>query len=813
MKLEILGLLRESFRALSKQPATTSTVVATLALALGATTAVYTAVHSVLLAPLPYEQPERLVRVWESRSDWLASDNENLRSKANRLDPHYPRVRQWQEAATGFSAFGSSLGAKVVAELEGEVQVLPAQEADADFFGVLDVKPLLGRALEPTDDRPGAAPVVVLGEELWRSRFGSEEVLGRSLELDGVDHVVIGVLAATFAPPVWPIDADLPQLWIPLSDDAREGDENVTVVARLEESTSLEAAARQLGVVQAQLNEQLPAHRAPRDVRPVLLLDAVAGHMKATLGFLLAAALLVLLVAAVNVSHVLAVRGVGRLKDFALRRALGASNGRLVAGLLAETSMLSLLGGGLGLLAAQLGLPLLRNSLATTLPRAGDLGVTAESALLCLLLSLLCAFVIVTYPALLAIRGPQRDTLRIGSVTETRAARNARSFMVIGEVALAFVLLVGASLLALSYSRLWSVERGFVTQGIVSMTIVPDPHVYDTGEREDAFLQALWTRLNALDGVTATVANNLPLSGEQSGSPAFYTPSGGTEEQRVTALLSVGFENYLDALGIPVLAGRPFDGRDGGDSRPVALVNQVMAERLTEGQPLSGALAKTLRINGNDEITVVGVVANVRHRGLANEIQPKIYLPAAQSRRSVHEWVLRVDGDLGVAVQRAKEELQRLAPTTPVSSVSVLDQTITRAVAVPRLRSRLVSALAGLAVFLALIGIYGSLAFSVSQRVREIGVRRALGANRGRVVQQILGHGLRLTCVGLGVGFVASLLVSRVLSEFLFEIPSLDPSTYLLAAAATVGGGVLAGLIPALRAAAIEPQVAMRIDT
>ena len=801
--------LKHTLRSLKARPGGAATVVAALALAVGATTAVFSVVHGVLLSPLPYPEPERLVQIWQTKEAWKGSQSASRRAAAERMAPGAPVVRDWQVSETGFESIGAYVEAQMVEQRSSGAEIIQGQEATAGFFEALGVSPMLGRALQPEDDSFGALRVALVSAGFWRERYeGSQDVLGASLLLDGLPHTVVGVMPDNFAPPTWSISAALPRVWIPLTEEAYVGDKSVRTIGRLRPNTTLESASAQLGSTQDRIAVAQPESQQGRGIRTERLLDAVVGQVRSTLWFLFGAVALVLLISAANIANVLAVQGLGRGRDLAVRAALGAGRFRLVRGLLAESTLLTVVGGALGLVIARVSLPFLVEQLPPSIPRSAQIGITPGVLVVALVVTGATALLVGSLPAFVAARTNPQDTLRGGSrgVTTGTAGRRARSVLVVAEVALAFVLLVSAALLANSYARLWSVERGFDSEGLVAMTVVPAASERGTPELEDRFIASLGERLNALPGVSASVANNVPLSGDSSGVRVVIEPVGGSQEQEISALLSVSTPGYLEVMGVPVLSGRPLALSDTAQTQRVALVNQSFAKRFwAPGQELGNLL----RADGVS-VEVVGVVADVRHKGLALDVSPKVYLPASQSNRFVHEWILRVEGPFGPAVQRAQEEVASLSPATPVSRVMVVEESISRSVAVPRFRTVFVVGLALLAVGLALLGLYGILAFAVAQQRQEIGVRMALGASSRQVTLRVVGAGLRLTSAGVVIGTAVSWLLSRGLQQFLFDVAPHDALTYALMIVTVLSISSLASLLPARRAARVNPIEVLR---
>ena len=807
--------LKQAGRRLRTRPTTTATVVGTVALAVGATTAIFSVVDGVLLKPLPYAQSERLARIWMTRAEWGTSPDAEFRSTENRLGPLAPSYYDWLEVETGFESLGAYVDAAYVLQDGDGARALRGQEATAGLFETLGIEPILGRRLQRADDVVDAPAVVVISEAFWRDRFGaSPNVLDADVILGGTPHRVVGVMPLGFQAPasvLWNsmLPGGDPLLWTPLGSEARRGWRNVSVVGRLRPGLALETASERLSEVQDAMTAVYPDYRG---AWVESLLDSVVGNVRSTLWFLLGACGLVLLVATVNIANILTAAALARRRELAVRAALGAGTRRLVRGLFVEGALMASLGGLCGILVAWIGLPLLSSALPPGLPRHDAVAMSASVLLFGVAVTGGTALLMGVLPAILTARADPQGAM-LGSArafTSDRASTSLRGVLVVAEVSLAFVLLVGAGLLANSFQRLWSVERGFPTDGLVAMRVAPDRATYPTGADLYRFALDLAHGLDGIPGVTATAANNLPLSGLISRTSLHIDrPTGDVD--RMEAVLTVGLENYLNVLGIPLIQGRGFERGDTPEAAPVAVVSASLAHRAWPGERAVGKRFRTSE-DSLASIEVVGVAADVRHEGLAAGAASTVYLPLSQSTRDTHEVVLRVRGDIASAIQSARGTVATLSPTTPVRRVLVLDETIADSVAVPRFRTALVVGLAGLAGVLALLGVYGVVSFAVGQRTREVGVRMALGARSGSVVLRVAGGGLALGITGVGLGLLLALAVANVLEAFLFEITPTDPVTYLAVVVAVLVVCCIAAYVPARRAAAIDPVAVLKAE-
>ena len=816
-----LGLdLKRSLRSCLRRPVATATVVGTVGLAVGASTAAYSVVDGVLLRPLDYPDAHELMRIWQTRADWTNAPNAAMRALADRLNPHAPVYEDWRTLDTGFADLGAYIDAKFVLQGSDGAEALRGQEATSGFFRVLGVEPLLGRTLVERDDTEGAPPVVVLSEGLWRDRFsGDRDALGASLVIGGRPHDVVGVMPAGFAGPGDPfldplLPGGAPRLWTPLTDEARRGWKNVAVLGRTAAGVSPALAHERLVAAHAALTaagadagaDARPVDRPLRGVRAVPLLESIVGDVRTTLWFLMGAVALVWAVAIVNLSNLLIGLGLERRQEVAVRSALGAGSARLLRGLLVDSGILAVAGGAVGTVAALLSIPVLVRLLPSTLPRQDAIGVSPGVLFWGIAVTGLTAVVVGVIPALLGARTPPQAALRQAprGGSASLATGRVRSALVVSQVALAFALSLGAGLLAHSYFRLMSVERGFDTEGLVSLWVEPAADDHPSWVEYDQFITAIGEGLNAIPGVDAAPVNAMPLSGMSSMSRIEIERPGDRSDE-VHALIAVAGPGYLPLLGIPVVQGRSFHAADDRESVPVALVNRTLAERHWPGH---SAVGRSVYVDGSGPIEVVGVTADFRHEGLDKDVEATVFLSGRQSTRVTNEWILKLDGgvtDLATALREARGVVASVSPRTPVARVLVLDDAIARSVALPRFRTLFILGLAGVAALLALLGVYGVLAFSVSLRMREIGIRMALGAAGGTIVRSVLASGIGLFGVGLVLGLFLAWFAAGLIGGFLFEVSPLDFPTYLTVATALMVVGCFAAYLPARRAAAVDP--------
>lgn len=802
--------LWHAVRSAPSRPAVTLMVAATVALAVGTTTSVYSVVEAVLLRPLPYPDPDRLVRIWQTNGEWMTSSNSQLRGLANRFPLSVPTFNDWAGSDTGLESIGAFDDARFVQRSASGAEMIDGQRITSGIFDVLAIDPVLGRRLQPADDAPGAPRVAVLSESFWMQRFGGRpEVLGATLVLDDVPHEVVGVVPRQFQLP-----SSNASVFTPLSDAAKQDDRNsqfLQVVGRIPPGLPFNVVLARLSTMQRGLAEAYPEEQGTLGVRVVSLLDSVVGEVRTTLWFLMGAVGLVLLVATVNIANVMMVSGLQRRRELAVKAALGAASTRLMRALFLESAVLATLGGLGGVLLVWASVPLLVRLIPTSVPRHELIATTPGVIAFGLTVTAATALLVGTLPAIQAARSDPSELMKSAGRSHSGGRRGTRlrSGLVVSEVAVALVLSVGAGLLVNSFLRLWTVDRGFDTSGLVTMAVVPDPTVYLAREDQLRFAEDLRQRLDAIPGVTASATNQVPLAGSVSSTTYQIERLDGEPEER-SVIISVGLNNYLGLMGIPLIAGRGFAESDAPEAPPAAIVNETMAREVWPGE---SPIGKRLRSGDSSAwVEVVGVAADVRHQGLASDIEPKLYLPAAQSGRATFHWVLRVEGDAGRSVDLARRAVTEVSPSTPVRGVQILEETIAASVAVPRFRMLFVVGLAGFAALLALLGIYGVVTFAVSQRTREIGVRMALGARAEGVVAEAVGSGLKLALTGIGVGLLIAWPLARVTSDFLYVVMPGDLPTYSATAVVVLLVSGLAAYVPARRASRVDPVTVLNAE-
>ena len=806
----LLQDLRYALRTLRRSPGFALVAVLTLAVGIGLNTAMFSVVNGVLLRPLPFRDPDRLVRLHHMHPE-----------KAPTGGPFSPQdLDDLRAGATGFESLAAYLftPGETAVNLTGgtgEPRSVQAAYVSKEFFPLLGVNAARGRTLRPEENVPGNDRVAVVSDAFWRSRFnGDPRVVGQTLTLGGEPYTIVGVM-----PPAFSFPGREAELWMPISqikedDIPRErGLRWMEVVGRLRPGTSPEAALGSVNAVLSRLSQEYSGtNEGWGRARLETLRDAMVGPVRPALLVLLGAVVLVLLGACANLANLLLARASGREREIAIRTALGASRARLVRQLLTESLVLALLGGGLGLALADVGVRALLALSAGTIPRPDAVGVDGRVAAFALLLSVATALLFGLVPAVRAARAATAQTLRDGGRGGTeRRGGGTRAALVLAQTAAAMVLLVGAGLLVNSLYRLLTVNPGFHSEHVLLASLDIPTERYDNTQKKNGYRNELIRRVGELPGVVAVgAAKTQPLHG--GGEPWEFTIPGRSGPSATMAPASgalIVSPGYFTALGIPLVRGRVFDPRDDLPESPaVMLVNQAAARRYWPGADPVGQTVKL----GETELTVVGVVGDVRNDGLASEPQPTVYAPFSLAPRPSTQLFIRTTGDPAVLADAVRRTIHDTDPLQPIAEVRTLRSAMADTVAQPRFFTILLSIFGSVAVFLAALGLYGVVAYSVTRRTNEIGIRMALGARAHDVVTMVIGHSAWPTGMGIVAGAVAALVLSRWMASLLFQVRPADPATFVAAAVLLGGVALLASWIPARRAAGIDPNLALRAD-
>src|SRR5262245_567416 len=805
--------LRYGARMLMKNPGFSLIAALTLTLGIGANTAIFSVINGVLLKPLPYAEPERLVAVWEVRHD------------GRRGAVSYPNFADWRAQNGVFERIAIYRDTAMALTGGCEPANLRAIVTSPDLFPLLDVRPQLGRGFLPEEEKAGSR-VVVLGHGAWRKYFGADpNLVGRQIKLNGRDFTVVGVMPAGFN---FPVEAEQADLWVSAAisserDDPKEESLNeqrgvhiYEAIARLKPGVTLGAAQTDLETVMGRLRAQYPEdvggdHTA---MRPYL--NELVGDVERALLTLFVAVGVVLLIACANVASLLLARAIARQREIAVRAALGASWGRIVRQLLTESLLLATVGGVAGLLLATWGVDLLKALSPADLPRMQDVRLDGRVLAFTLLVSMLTGLVFGLIPALRAARADLNEALKEGGRGGESSRRNLlRSALVVAEVAMAMTLLVGAGLLINSFVRLQRVNLGFDPHQVLTLRVELPETRYREGRQIINFNQEFLRRVERLPGVrSAAMVFKSPLSGDPS---TTFEVEGQPPDKshRLYAGARVSTPGYFRTLGVPFVSGRAFSERDEEKSAPVIIINETLAERYYPNQnPIGKRLRPEIAIapGGPPWREIIGVVGAVRHGGPGKEPRPEFFLPHTQMPFLSLTTVVRVAGDPLAIVGAVRNEVRALDGELPVDRVKTLDQYLTESVAQPRFNTLLLALFAGVAMTLTTVGLYGVMAYSISARTREIGVRVALGARRHDVLRLVISQGMKLTLIGVAIGLVAALALTRLMAGLLFGVAPTDPATFALIALLLAGVALLACYIPARRATKVDPMVALRYE-
>jgi putative ABC transport system permease protein len=797
--------LRVAARSLRKSPGFTAVVVLTLALGIGATAAIFSVLNAVLLRPLPYPSSERIMTLWTNNG--VQGWPEDVSG--------YPNFADWRANNTTFTEMAVYTGATQALTGAGEPEQLRGTTVFPTFFEVMGVSPARGRALT-MEDFTADRRVVVLSDDLWRRRFAADpRIVGSTIQLGGAPYEVVGVMPAHFAFP-----STRTQFWVSfgqsLTQDPR-GNFWLSVVGRLKPGVTIDRARAEMTTIAARLEKEYPASNANLGVTIIPLHENTVGDVRRALLLLMGAVGFVLLIACANVANLLLARGAGRTREIAVRAALGAGRGRIVRQLLTESILLAFLGGALGLLLAKWGVDLLVALGPAALPRMNEVTVDGSMLAFTLGASLLTAMLFGLPPALRASSVELGETLKEGtrSMSAARGGARVRRTLVVSEIALALMLLIGAGLLFASFRRLSNVDAGFNGDGVVTARITLPRAKYPQPALVRAFYGELLERAKALPGVrSAGYTASLPLSSIVNGSNVLIEarpPMPDLDQKEVRGTIVSG--EYFSTLGIQMLAGHTFTPQDRGDTVNVVVVNETMKKLHFLGEDPIGRRMRYGCVNdGCPWLTVIGVVRDAKQDALEQAVRPEVYMTYLQQPRLTLSIAIRTDGDPLAVVPSLRTTLQSLDRDIPLSSVATMEQLTADSVATRRFNTLLLGIFSSLALVLALVGIYGVMSYSVSQRRQEVGIRMALGAHAGQVLRLVLREAMVLAGIGIALGILLSLGVTRLLGTLLFEVSATDVTTFTITASLLAGVALLASYVPARRAAGVDPLVALRSE-
>ena len=790
--------LRYAARGLRRSPMFAAIAVLTLALGIGANTAIFSVVHAVALEPLGYTDPGRLVRIWEK----------NDRLKIPQFSASVPNYLSWREQTTVFEELGAWRSGSVTLTTGGEPQRLIRLETTSTVLPLLGIRPLIGRNFSTDEDRAGGPRVALLFESVWRSRFGADPTrVGQPIVLDGMAHIVIGIVR----------DADFlanAHVLTPLAPDVSNesrGNHMMSVVGRLRTGITLPQAQQEMDAVALRLGQQFAEDRDWGVTMATFYDWIVPEGVRTGLYLLLASVGVVLLIACSNVANLMLARAALRQRELAVRLALGASRLRIVRQVLAESLLVSVTGGAAGLLLAWWCVPLLRTQLATTLPRAHDIELSAPVLWFSLGVTLLTGVLFGVLPATLSSKRDVATALKEGGRGgAARQQGRARQLLVVGQLALATILLAAAGLLVQSFQHLQRVELGFDATRLTTAMIGLPGSRYRGQTQSWQFYKQLLDELKALPGVdSVALTSGAPFSGGNTGMPIRPVGSSTLGAEDVQADWRIVSDDYFRTMGIPVKQGRTFQPADGGEEATLSVIlSENLARRFwPEGDPLG----RQVQLGNKLIYHVAGIVGDVHNVTLNEQPRPTMYFPSAQVLWPTMTIVARSSSGIALA-PLIRQKVAALDPQLAIFNVRTMATMLETNTAQSRLTAWLVGLFAALALLLAAIGVYGVLAYLVAQRTQEIGVRMALGARPGSVVQLVLGHALRLATLGVAAGVVGAVLLGPSIASQLFGVSPRDPMTLVGVATALVAIAALASYIPARRATRVDPLIALRAE-
>jgi putative ABC transport system permease protein len=797
--------LRYTARILRKNPGFTVTAIITLALGIGANTAIFSVVNAVLLQPLPFAEPDRLV--------WIGGWARNLHTIDAGVTP--ADFADYRQQSRSFERFAASISEGVAMNLTGvgEPERLNGALVTADYLDVFGVKPEMGQTFSPEgEERQGR--VAVLSHGLWVRRFGADpSIINQTITLDGNSHTVIGVMPPQFQYPagveVWaPFSLDGP----PQSPMRSRELHFLRPIARLRSGVAIGEAQSEVETIAAALEAQYPRTNRDFSLHLVPLQDRIVGNVRPTLLVLLGAVGFVLLISCVNVATLLLARGTLRQKEIAVRAALGAGRGRIVRQMLTESLTLALLGSLGGVLLGQWGVRVLVVLSAGSLPRTREIGMSLPVLEFTLAVALFTGLLFGLAPAMQSARLGLTESLKDGGRGNGIGTERHRalSLLVIGEVALAVVLLIGAGLLVNSFIRLERVRPGFDERNLLTMRIdMPNP--YAQPERKASFFDQLQQRVAALPGVEAVgLVTELPLAAQSADAPFTIEgrPAQDSGQSGFADFRSVNHE-YFRAMRIPVLRGRAFTEVEVHESSKVITISEELVRRYFADEDPVGKYLRVDLLN-KEPYEVIGVVGDVRHRGLDANVKATIYYPTLWMGWS--NLVIRTAAEPLSQVAAVRREVTAINPNQPVADVKTMEQRLSGSVAQPRFRTWLLAVFSGVALLLSVVGIYGVISCTVTQRRHEVGIRMALGAKAGEVLRLVVLEGTKLALIGVGLGLAASLGLTRLMKSLLYEVSATDPLTFVMVSLVLIAAAVAACIIPARRATNVDPMAALRCE-
>jgi predicted permease len=807
--------IRYGLRTLAKAPGFTAIAVLTLALGIGANSALFSVVNGVLLNPLPYPEPDKIISVFTKTSDF----NHSSTSYLNFLD--------WQKENQSFAPLAAFRNVSIFLTGAGDGEQLRGFMISAGFFDVLGVKPILGRMFRPEEDQVGAAPVVLISQGLWMRKFGSsQDILGKAITLDGKSCVVVGVIPASFS-----FYTHARDIYEPIGqwNDPTFRDRKVSFgtqsIGRLKPGVTLQQAQADMDSIARNLAVAYPDADKGQGIALISLKENLTGDIRPFLFVLLAAVGFVLLIACANVANLLLARSTGRTREFAIRAALGASRRRLVRQLLTESVILSMAGGALGLCIAYWGTSAILSSLPQALPRANEIGLDSHVLLFTLGVSLAVGILFGLAPAFRLAGSRLHETLKEGGRGSSGAKHHAQNTFVAAELALALVLLVGAGLMIRSLSALWKVNPGFNPHNVLTFNMTLPRGLEQNPDGLRSVYRQIHETLKAIPGVqyVSIQGGSLPLSGDDSELPFWIEgqPKPPTMNEMSSALFYLVDPDYLQAMQTPLLRGRFLTLQDSVKSPQVVVIDEVFARKYF---PNEDPIGKRINLGIMDkQAEIVGIAGHVKHWGLDSDakatIQAQIYIsflqlpdkfmPLAADNMGMVARTLGPPGDLAPILKRT---MQQVNSDQVLYEIETMDGVVADSLSARRFSMMLLGVFAGLALILSSIGIYGVVSYITGQRTHEIGVRMALGAQQGDVMKLVLGQGVKMALIGIAIGLAAAIGLTRLMTKMLFSVSPTDPVTLIGVSLVLMGVALAACYMPARRAMRTDPIVALRYE-
>jgi putative ABC transport system permease protein len=802
--------LRFGIRMLLQKPGFTIVALIALALGIGANTAIFSVVNTILIRPLPYTESDKLVWIWE----------ENPASDIKREPASGPNFTDWKnqnsvfENMTGFTKYNPILTES------GEPERITGTIVSSSFFDVLKAQAAMGRTFLPEEDQKGKDKVVVLSQGLWQRRFGADpKILGNSIKLNGNSFTVVGIMPPSFENPL-PGEQTKAELWVPIGFDltkmGRRGD-FLNVIGRLKPGISIEQARAELKTIAGRLEQQYQSTNAGWSVTVLSLHERFVGDVKPALIVILGAVGFLLLIACANVANLLLSRATARQKEIAIRNALGAGRSRIIRQLLTESLILSIAGGAIGLLLALWGVEALVAFSPGNIPRIDK--VTLDNRVLgfTLGISFLTGVLFGLIPALHASRSDLNEALKEGgrSSTEGIKRNKIRNMLVVSEIALALVLLIGSGLMVKSFLKLQQVNPGFNPDNLLTMQFTLPRSKYKETHQLQAFYQQLIEKVKSVPGIqNAAVVGTVPLSGggdvlsfNIEGRPLPPLDKGLDSESQVIS------SEYFSTMGIKLLKGRYFTEQDTKDSQKVAIINEAMAKRYWPGEdPIGKRITQDDPLNTTNWLSIVGIVEDVKHNTLDEVTYPQMYEIYTQRVKPNLCLVAKTTGDPLNLASAIRGEVQSLDKDQPLYNVKSMESLLSSSIAGHRFNTFLIGIFAAIALILTAVGIYGVISYSVNQRTNEIGIRMALGAQQNDVFKLIVGQGLKLALLGVAIGLAGAFTLTRVLYSLLFGVSTTDLITFTVVPIIIVAVALIASFIPARRATKVDPTIALRYE-